>query len=107
MPNSRKENGESLARYWQSHIDQWLNSGLTQSEYCRQKELSRDRFAYWKTKFKKKNLPVEFVQVSHVSEVMHKADLKLNIGTGVQIEIPDGFSQVTLEQVLKTLKVLR
>ena len=47
---------------------------------------------------KPKNLPVEFVQVSHVSQVMYKADLKLNIGAGVQIEIPDGFSQVTLEQ---------
>ena len=107
MPNARKEKGETLARYWKSHIDMWLSSGLSQSEYCRQKELSRDRFAYWKTKLKKKNLPVEFVQVSNASQLKPGADLKLNIVPGLQIEIPDGFSQVTLEKVLKTLKVLR
>ena len=33
--------------------------------------------------------------------------LKLNIGPGLQIEIPDGFCRETLEQVLETLKVLR
>ena len=107
MSKTTKEKNKTLTKYWKSHIDQWLNSGLTQSEYCRQKELSRDRFAYWKTKFKKKNLPVEFVQVSHASQIMHRTGLKLNIGAGVQIEIPEGFSQVTLEQVLKTLKVLQ
>ncbi len=107
MPNERKEKGESLASYWKPHIDQWSDSGLSQTEYCRQNELSRYKFTYWKTKFKKKNLPVEFVQVSHASQVIHRTGLKLNIGAGVQIEIPDGFSQVTLEQVLKTLKVLQ
>lgn len=107
MSNARKAKGKSLSKYWKSHIDQWSDSGLSQIEYCRQKELSRYKFTYWKTKFKKKNLPLEFVQVSQVSQIMHRTDLKLNIDPDVQIEIPDGFSQVTLEQVLKTLKVLR
>ena len=107
MSNARKEKGKSLVRYWKSHIDQWSNSGLTQTEYCRQKELSRHKFTYWKIKFKEKHLPVKFVHVPHVSQVKPEAGLKLNIGADVQIEIPDGFSQVTLEQVLKTLKVLQ
>jgi len=107
MPNISKENGEYLARYWKSHIDKWSDSGLTQTEYCRQNKISRDRFTYWKTKFKKNNFPVDFVQVSEVSQVMRTADLKLNIGGGLQIEIPENFSQVTLEQVLKILEGLR
>ena len=101
-----KNDNNSLARYWQSHIDKWGNSGLSQSEYCRQNNISRDRFTYWKIKFKRKNLPLEIVQVSHVSHVMPKTDLKLNIGADIQIVIPEDFSQVTLEMVLKTLKVL-
>ncbi len=107
MSNTRQENSESLSKYWKSHIDQWSDSGLTQTEYCQQNDLSRYKFTYWKSKSKKKNLPVEFVQVSHASQIMHRTGLKLNIDPCVQIEIPDGFSQVTLEQVLKTLKVLR
>lgn len=107
MSNTRKEKGESPCKYWRAHIDQWSGSGLSQTEYCRQKDLSRYKFTYWKTKFKKKNLSVEFVQVSQISQIIHRTGLKLNINSNVQIEIPDGFSQVTLEQVLKTLKVLR
>lgn len=107
MSNTREEKSEALGKYWKSHIDQWSNSGLSQTEYCRQNELSRHKFTYWKIKFKEKHLPVEFVQVPSVSQVMSGEGLKLNIGAGLQIEIPDGFSQATLEKVLKTLKVLR
>ena len=32
--------------------------------------------------------------------------VKLNIGRGLQVEIPDGFKQETLEQVLSVLKVV-
>jgi len=107
MPNTSKENGESLAIYWKTHIEKWSDSGLTQTKYCKQNKISRDRFTYWKRKFKKKDLPVEFVRVSHVSQVMRTADLKLNIGADLQIEIPEGFSQVTLEQILKVLEEIR
>lgn len=107
MSNARKEKSEVLGKYWKSHIDQWSNSGLSQTEYCRQNELSRHKFTYWKIKFKKDHRPVKFVQVPPGPQVLSGAGLKLNIGAGLQIEIPNGFSQATLEQVLKTLKVLR
>lgn len=107
MAASWKEKNEDLAKYWKSHIDQWSESGLTQTEYCKQNDLSRDRFTYWKTKFKKKNLPVEFVQMAPEHMNINQPGLKLNIGSGLQIEIPDGFSRNTLEQVLMTLRVLQ
>jgi hypothetical protein len=37
-------------RYWQEHFDRWRASGLTQSDYCRQAQLSRHRFKYWRNK---------------------------------------------------------
>ena len=106
MEKSSKERSEELSRFWQFHIDQWSISGLTQTEYCKRNDLSRDRFTYWKMKFKRKNLPVEFVQIQAESMVFNQAGLKLNVGPGLQIEIPDGFSIKTLEKVLKTLRVL-
>jgi len=106
MTTSWKEKNKERARFWQSHIDEWSASGLSQAEYCRQKDLSRHRFTYWKRKFKPKHLPVKFVQIPEPMEI-NVPDLKLNIGPGLQIEIPDGFSRGTLEQVLATLKVLQ
>ena len=106
MEKSRRDKSKELTEFWQFHIDQWGMSGQTQTEYCRRNDLSRDRFTYWKMKFKRKNLPVEFIQVTTDSINFNQTGLKLNIGPGLQVEIPDGFSSHTLEQVLKTLRVL-
>ena len=35
---------------WPQHFERWRQSGLTQSEYCRQVGLSRHRFKYWRRK---------------------------------------------------------
>lgn len=106
MEKSRKERNEELAVLWKNHLDNWSFSGLTQSEYCRRNDLSRDRFSYWKRKFARQNLPVEFVQINTEPLNLVHSGLKLNIGAGLQIEIPDGFSRATLEKILITLKVL-
>ncbi len=105
MTQSWKEKNEELAVYWKAHIEQWSVSGLTQTEYCRQKEISRDRFTYWKIKFKEQGQPKEIIQVP-LPMHLGASELRLNIGRSLQIEIPDGFNRSTLEQVLLTLKVL-
>ncbi len=108
MTQSWKAKNEALAKIWRSHIDQWSSTRLSQTEYCRQNDLSRHRFTYWKRKFyPTKNLPVEFVQINPEPINMTFTGLKLNIGPELQIEIPNGFSRTTLEQVLMTLKVLQ
>ena len=90
--------------HWKNHIGQWARSGFTQAEYCRKTNLKIKSFGYWKKQFKKKNLP-ELVQIP-ADPVYTPCVLKLNIGSGFQIEIPDGFSSATLGQVLLTLKSL-
>ncbi len=89
-------------RYWQRHIEQWSQSGLSQAAYCRERNLKIKSFTYFKSRLKKKNLPVQFVQVP-VEPVRVPYFLKLNIGSSFQIDIPDGFSQNTLTQVLQVL----
>jgi hypothetical protein len=86
---------------WQRHIEQWLQSGLSQAAYCRERNLKIKSFTYFKSRLKK-NLPVQFVQVP-VEPVQLPSFLKLNIGSSFQIDIPDGFSQNTLTQVLQVL----
>ncbi len=89
-------------RYWQRYIDQWSQSGLSQAAYCREHKLKIKSFTYFKSRLKKKNLPVQFVQVP-VEPVRVASFVKLNVGSSFQIEIPDGFSQNTLTQVLQVL----
>ena len=106
MSKSWKAKNEERARFWRAHIEQWAETGLSQKEYCRQKNLRPNRFTYWKIKFSKKNQPMELVQVPLPIHHLRPAGLKLNIGQGLQVEIPDGFKKETLEQVLLALKVV-
>ena len=103
MPKSRKETNQKLRKYWKSNIESWETSGLTQIEYCRRNDLSKDRFTYWKRKFRSQNRSVEFIQLPMPANI-HRIGLKLNLGQGVQIEIPDGFTGETLERVIATLR---
>jgi len=91
--------------FWQYHIKLWSDSGFSQAEYCRNNSLKIKSFGYYKSKLQRRNLPVEFVQISDALNP-NLPGLKLNIGSNLQIEIPDGFSRDTLEHTLKTLSVL-
>ena len=107
---SKKEDRERY-QFWRNHLDQWSRSGITQNAYCKANDLKPNRLTYWKNKFKRQNLPVEFVQIpsTRISPLSHfqpREALRLNIDAGFQIEIPDGFSQTTLTQILQVIKGL-
>jgi len=105
---TRKEKNREKQRVWTSHINGWKSSGLTQVEYCRQKELSRCQFTYWKCKLEKKADPVRFIPISGESfrsqtPQNHQAPIKLIVDNRYQIEIGDGFSPGTLSTLIRTL----
>ena len=106
-PTRNRRNREK-ERYWSKHIESWKDSGLRQVEYCRQKDLSRTRFTYWKCKLTKKAGPVTFIPIPGKTirpQAYHNNQgcLKLNIGGTYQIEIGDGFSPDTLSTLIRTL----
>ena len=99
---------EAKKQFWKSHIEAWENSGLSQIEYCRQHDLVRCRFTYWKGKLDKKSEPVTFVPVfkkmeRHPGPPSNRPPIKLIVNGGYQIEIGDGFSPETLSTLLHTL----
>jgi hypothetical protein len=100
---SRQNQRTKKQKYWQRHIEQWSQSGLSQAAYCREYNLKIKSFTYFKSRLKK-NLPVQFVQVPVEPVQLLSSFLKLNIGSSFQIDIPDGFSQNTLTQVLQVLR---
>jgi hypothetical protein len=89
---------ESTAEhYWQTHFKRWQESGLTQSDYCRQAELSRHRFKYWRRKLepasvnrRKKKRENGFVPVQ-VRPCSVEASLTLALPNGMVVRgIDDG-----------------
>ncbi len=108
MPEQFKKENKKRSQFWKNHLKKWSQTGHTQNAYCRNNNLRPNQFTYWKNKFKRQNLPVEFIQVdSHqfenVIDSHFSNTLRLNIKSDFQIEIPDGFSQATLEQVLQVV----
>lgn len=107
MSKRSKEEDRKRSQFWKDHLDHWSRSGINQISYCKANDLKSNRMTYWKNKFKRQNFPVEFVQVSpiRISQLSQPREaLRLNVDSGFQIEIPDGFSQTTLTQVLQVIK---
>ena len=45
-------------RYWLEHIRQWQQSHSTQSEYCRQRDLSITAFRWWRRELVRKGIDI-------------------------------------------------
>ena len=95
-----------LRHFWQSHIDSWTISGLSQAEYCRQNSLKRHQFAYWKKRLQKEDLPIEFVQIPEetVASIATPGNtgssLRLTVSSRFTIDVPDNFTPDTLDKIL-------
>jgi hypothetical protein len=63
MSGRSKEDDRERSRFWKNHLDQWSRSGTSQVEYSKANGLRSNRMTYWKNKFKRQTLPVEFVQI--------------------------------------------
>ena len=50
LKSSDSTDGDS-ADYWESHLESWSQSGLTQADYCRRHNLNYNKFCRWKERF--------------------------------------------------------
>lgn len=105
-----KEKNNQRASYWNNHINNWKDSGLSQIDYCRKNNLSRHRFTYWKIKNTKKRSPVTFIPIVSKASATplnnSRSPLKVQIGDKYRIEVGEGFSGETLSRLIKTLSDL-
>jgi hypothetical protein len=101
---------------WLSHYEAWQTSGQKQKDYCFSKGLSYHMFKFnltrirkeAKSKSKSRFLPVPTDTLASVSNThylkKHISSLKLNVKEHYSIEIPTGFSQETLFQIINVLE---
>lgn len=104
----RGEMNREREESWTRHIKLWEGSGLTQIEYCRQNNLSKHRFTYWKWKRDRKDEPVKFVPLypGHAikNQSVKDSGLRLIIGERYKVEVGEGFSEDVLYRLMSALE---
>ena len=106
---SRAEQLEQKRTYWRQHIEHWQQTGLTQTEYCRQHNLKHHQLVYWKKRFLKTETNVSFVRLKledllDISSAPDQAPLCLVIDSHFKVEIRAGFDPQLLRQLIFTLR---
>jgi hypothetical protein len=87
--------------YWQRHIDQWQQSGLSQIEYCRRNQIKKYQWGYWKKRLTTPKSPAMLVPVTIPSQ--SASCLRVVVDNHIAIEIPTGFDPATLTKVIACL----
>lgn len=97
----------SKQTFWEKHIKHWQGSSLTQAEYCRRNNLKAKLFTYWKRRLKVATNEVLFVPVPIKLPRLEKPTyhIKVSVNDRYCLEVPDGFTPDTLEQILRVLEV--
>jgi hypothetical protein len=96
-----------LRAFWRHHVEQWQHSGLTQIDYCRQQDVSRDRFGYWKKRLLSP-------QAREAATGAGPGFLRLQVASGgarvavvlnerLRVEVQPGFDPATLRAVGQAL----
>lgn len=95
---------EERRKFWERHVSQWRESGMSQMGYCRQEGLSHKSFVYWKKRVSGTNAVISLVELPLQSpEHRVSSPLRLRIGGLYCIEIERGFDAETLRRVLGVL----
>lgn len=82
--------------YWQTHLDAWRQSGLSQAAYCKQHGLSLSSFGYW---LRRRAEPVRSTAALPILVA------KPSLETHLEVRLPNGWS-VRLAASAESLQVL-
>lgn len=100
---------QSKKAYWRHHVDAWQQSDLTQVEYCRENQLNKHTFAYWKSKLEKQSALPPLLPVSVRSDGKSEASflhsgIVLSFSDQLSIQLENGFNGDTLLRLIDLLE---
>lgn len=107
--HSVQHDSQHKRRFWEAHIKNWQQGGLSQVAYCRKHDLQQHQFSYWKKKLIQSDSDISFVPLDlsqHLPVVVKASMINLFTPGGYKIEINTGFDPSTLKQLLKTVQSL-
>jgi hypothetical protein len=109
MHDNSTQSGQapSKAEYWSEHIRRWQDSGLSKVEYCRQNNLTKHAFYYWRKKLRQSNQaesPVVPLSFRVAGLAPSQPAFVLKIGQRFQVAIQGDFDPPVLKKLIKTLE---
>jgi len=99
-------------QYWQEQMTAWKASGQKQMQYCREHQLSKHAFVYWKLKLLGKDpvpaalVPISAHQLRHLRRQDGSAQIRLVVGERYEVDLQPGFDAQTLQEILGVLERL-
>lgn len=114
--SSRRKRRSSRAEHWRGVIEEWTDSGLSQSEFCRQRDLSLPSFSWWKWELSRRDreserprfLPVRVVGSAGSIEPVPwrgSGDFEVTLQQGYRIRVPEHFDPEALRRLIRSLEV--
>ncbi len=107
---SKKMRDEKRA-HWKKLILEWKESGLSQTAFCRQRNLKYANFVHWRRRFKSREqelvsapalLPIRLRATGDVSS-KQPSIIQITLGNGKRIDLPIDVSPEQLRAVISSL----
>lgn len=95
-------------KFWQTHIERWQASGLSQRAYCIKHDLIIQRFYDWRRRFKSaENNRVSFLPVSLAgSTAFNHPSVRIHTPNGYTIEIENQIGSTEIDRLVAMLATL-
>ena len=108
---SRETEKYQAKEHWQTHINQWQSSKLTQQKYCENAEINLSTFVYWRSKLmsglknseEKKFIPVKITPNKTAVETPRTIQIKLL--SGHIVYIPTNLEMKLIADLINHLSV--
>lgn len=92
---------------WYKIIEDFNNSGQTQVDYCKSKNINKDHFAYYISVWRKDNSVAQpskaFMPLQVVNNISQDK-WRLNIGSGISLELPPTIPMQQLTELILNLR---
>lgn len=106
----KKENQEQRHAKWRSLVEEQQKSGLSQKEFCKQRNVALAQFVYYRSKFKDANhAPVMKqsgftpVKVTGKESAVTSSEIKLSLPNGFQCSFPSHLDAVQIKRLVEVL----
>lgn len=92
--------------YWQEKVNEYIGSGLTQREFCRQQDVSYWSFNSWHRRLAtpKETGLVEVTDRVQAAQTSPAESIEILLQSGLRIRIPEQFNPEALALIVDTLE---
>ena len=99
---------QNRAARWMAHVQQWRESGLAKSRYCRENGLALSTFQYWITKSRPssggESAAISALVALPFTLALKAPSIGLMVSNRYAMDIPADFDEATLARLLSVLE---